>query len=180
MGRQGSLGLAVVMLAACGETPRELPAFALTDQSGRAVRAEDLRGHALIVSFIFTTCVEACPIITAQLVRVQAEAHRGGLTNRLRFVSISIDPVTDTPERLRAYAVAYGADLGSWSFLTGSPDEVAQLMRALEVGTAPGKRGLAHESPIIFVDMRGRIVERQDALALVPERTIATLRKLAS
>ncbi|MGH7333525.1 MAG: SCO family protein [Candidatus Rokuibacteriota bacterium] len=139
MGGLGALALALVA-SACSGAPRELPAFSLTDQSGRSVRADDLRGRVLIVSFIFTTCVEACPITTAQLVRVQAQARQAGLA-RLRFVSISIDPVTDTPERLRAYATAYGADLGSWSFLTGPPDEVARLMLALEVGTAPGKRG---------------------------------------
>jgi protein SCO1/2 len=179
MGRPWALAFALVMATACGGGGRDLPAFALTDQWSRPVRADDLRGQALIVSFIFTTCVEACPLITAQLVRVQAAARQAGLT-RIHLVSISIDPLTDTPERLRAYAAAYGADLDSWSFLTGSPEEVARLMRALEVTTAPGQRGLAHDAPILFVDPRGRIRERQDAVALAPDRAVETLRKLAS
>lgn len=179
MGRLRALTFALLMTAACGGATRDLPAFALTDQSSRLVRADDLRGQALIVSFIFTTCVEACPLITAQLVRVQAAVRQAGLT-RIRLVSISIDPLTDTPERLHAYAATYGADLDSWSFLTGSPDEVARLMRALEVGTASGKRRLAHDVPVLFVDPRGRIRERQDAIALTPDRAVETLRKLAS
>jgi protein SCO1/2 len=173
------VALAAFLIAGCGPAASELPPFALTDQSGRLVRPEELRGRAVLVSFIFTTCVEACPIVTAQLARVQAEARAAGLTPRLRFVSISVDPVTDTPERLREYAKAYGADLDSWHFLTGRPEDVAGVMRSLGVGTAPGKRGLAHDAPVIFVDARGRVVERQDALALVPDRALATLRRLA-
>jgi protein SCO1/2 len=168
-----------LVLAGCGGAASELPAFALTDQSGRLVGREELRGRAVVVSFIFTTCVEACPIVTAQLARVQAEARAAGLTPRLRFVSISVDPVTDTPERLREYARAYGADLDSWHFLTGRPEDVARVMQGLGVGTAPGTRGLAHDAPVIFVDALGRVVERQDALALAPARALATLRRLA-
>ncbi len=177
--RRAALALAALHVVGCGGAAAELPTFSLIDQSGRVVRAEELRGRALVVSFIFTTCVEACPIITAQLVRVQAQARAAGLASKLRFVSISVDPVTDTPERLRAYAQAYGVDLTSWHFLTGSPEEVGRLMGALGVGTAPGKRGLAHDAPIIFVDPRGRLVDRQDPLALVPAQALATLQKLA-
>lgn len=180
MGGAAPFALAVVLAAGCGGASGEFPAFALTDQSGRLVRSADLRGQALAVSFIFTTCVEACPIVTAQLVRVQTQARAAGLAPRLRFVSITVDPVTDTPERLREYAKAYRADLASWHFLTGPPEQIGRLMQALGVGTAPGKRGLAHDAPIIFVDATGRIAERVDALALVPEQAVATLRKLAS
>jgi protein SCO1/2 len=179
MARIALLALALLQVAACAAPPAELPPFSLVDQSGRVVRAQELRGRALVVSFIFTTCVEACPIVTAQLVRLQALARSAGIASHLRFVSISVDPLTDTPERLRQYATAHGADLDSWHFLTGPPEEVARLMRALEVGTAPGKRGLAHDAPIIFVDARGRLVQREDALALVPDQAVATLRKLA-
>ena len=77
--------LAAVLLFACARQPGEkMPPFALVDQSGTTVRSESLRGRVLVVSFVFTTCVEACPLVTAQLARVQlgdgaaVEAHRAG------------------------------------------------------------------------------------------------------
>lgn len=172
--------LAVLLTLGCAgraDVPA-LPSFALTDQSGRTVRAEDLRGRALVVSFVFTTCVEACPILTAQLRRAQAEVHAAGLADRVRFVSITVDPATDTPVALRRYAEAHGADLATWSFLTGPPEEIAGVTGALGVGTAPGKRGLAHDTPVLFVDGAGRVVERHRALELPADTALAKIRRL--
>jgi protein SCO1/2 len=172
--------LASGLLAGCaaGGEPPTLPAFELTDQSGRTVRTEDLRGRPLVVSFVFTTCVEACPIVVAQLVRLQAHVRAAGLAERVRFVSITLDPMTDTPDVLRRYAAGYGADLATWHFLTGQPDAVGRLVAALGIGTAPGPRGLAHDVPLLFVDPAGRIVERRTDLELRPEVGVARLRKL--
>jgi protein SCO1/2 len=171
--------LVALAVAACGRaTPPMFPSFALTDQSGRQVRLDDLRGQALVVSFVFTTCVEACPIVTAQLARVQARAGAEGLGARVRFLSITVDPATDTPAVLARYAKAYDVDLRSWSFLTGPPDDVARLTRALNVGVGPGKRGLAHDVPVFFVDPAGRIAERSADLELTPEAALARIKTL--
>src|SRR5206468_232681 len=114
--------LAVVALGACARGAAEtMPPFTLVDQSGAAVTSDGLRGRVLVVSFVFTTCRDACPLITAQLARVQARARAEKLDARVRFVSITLDPATDTPEALRRYAAAYGIDLASWHLLTGAP-----------------------------------------------------------
>jgi protein SCO1/2 len=179
MRRLAALALVAWLVLGCGRGgDGPLPAFALTNQSGRTVQAQELRGRAVIVTFIFTTCVEACPILTAQLVRLQGLLGREGLAERVRFVAITVDPVTDTPDVLGRYARRFGADLGSWDFLTGPPEEIARLTRALGVGTAPGKRGLAHDAPILFVDPAGRIVERRVDLELAPDPVLALLRRL--
>jgi protein SCO1/2 len=174
--------LAAVLVAGCatgGDAP-SLPAFALTDQSGRTVRTEDLRGRGLVVSFVFTACVEACPIVVAQLARLQARARAEGLGDRVRFVSITLDPVTDTPAVLAQYAARHGVDQATWHFLTGSPDAVRRLTTALGIGVAPGRHGLAHDVPLLFVDPDGRIVERRTDLELAPDAGVARLRKLVS
>jgi protein SCO1 len=157
-----------------------LPSFALSDQSGATVRREDLQGWPTVVSFIFTTCVEACPIITAPLARAQAQIRAAGLAERVRFVSITVDPVTDTPARLKRYAEGFRVDLSTWSFLTGPPDEIARIMGELGITSARGSRGLAHDVPILFVDARGRVVEHHRDLTLDPEDVVAKLRKLVS
>jgi protein SCO1/2 len=154
-----------------------MPSFVLVDQAGTSVRSESLRGHVLVVSFVFTTCVEACPLITAQLANAQARARAERLDERVRFVSVTLDPVTDTPEVLRGYAGRYGIDLATWHFLTGPVDEVARVIRDFGVSTAAGDR-IVHGSLVLLVDREGRIAERRTDLELEPERLLASLRKL--
>ena len=170
--------LAAVLLFACARQPGEkMPPFALVDQSGTTVRSESLRGHVLVVSFVFTTCVEACPLITGQLARAQARARSEKLDRRVRFVSITLDPVTDTPDVLRRYANAYGIDLTTWHFLTGAPDDVTRVVRAFGLNAVARER-IVHGSLVVLVDGQGRIAERRADLELDPDRLLASLRKL--
>jgi len=170
--------LAVVVFVACARGPAErMPAFTLVDQSGAVVKSDSLRGRVLVVSFVFTTCREACPLITAQLARLQARARAEQLDARVRFVSITLDPVTDTPEALRRYAAAYRVDLASWHFLTGAPDDVGGVIRAFGLATVAADR-IAHGSLVVLVDGEGRIAEKRTDLELDPDRLLASLRKL--
>jgi len=176
--RPGAAVLAVVLLSACAPGPLEtMPSFTLVDQAGTTVKSESLRGHALVVSFVFTTCREACPLITAQLARAQARARIEKLDARVRFLSITLDPVTDTPDVLRRYAAAYGVDLTTWHFLTGDPDDVARVIRGFGLSPVAGDR-LVHGSLVLLVDGAGRIAERRTDLELDPERLLISLRKL--
>jgi protein SCO1 len=74
-----------------------MPAFELVDQAGAPVKSETLRGRVLVVSFVFTTCAEACPLITAQLARTQSRVRTEQLDGRVRFVSITLDPRPTVP-----------------------------------------------------------------------------------
>ena len=95
----------LLLLSACSRGRGEMmPAFALVDQAGAVVKSESLRGRVVVVSFVFTTCAEACPLITAQLARTQTRVRTEKLDDRVRFVSITLDPATDRPEVLRRYA----------------------------------------------------------------------------
>jgi protein SCO1 len=163
-----------LILSACAQPP-QMPPFALVDHAGATVRSESLRGYALVVSFVFTRCVETCPLITAQLVRAQARAR--SLDARVRFVSITLDPDTDTPEVLYRYAAAHGIDLATWHFLTGAPSEVGRVISAFGLASVAGAR-VAHTSLVVLVDREGRIAERLTSLELDSDRLIAALRKL--
>jgi protein SCO1/2 len=99
------------------------PEFALLDQSGRRLALADLRGKVLAVTFIYTTCKDTCPLLTAKMALMQRELG-ADFGPRVRFASISVEPEIDTPAVLKAYAEAHGADLGGWSFLTGAPGDV--------------------------------------------------------
>lgn len=180
--RADLVAVACAVLAGCGTSGARtdtLPPFALTNQSGATVSAESLRGYATVVTFIYTSCRDVCPLLTAQLVRLQALAREDGLGPRLRFVSVTVDPATDTPAVLARYATGYGADLSTWHFLTGSADDIRRLVEA--VGVLTGSRGrVGHTNLVLFIDRRGRIAEQSTDIDLDPSRLLPTLRRLAA
>jgi protein SCO1/2 len=136
------------------------PGFVLTDQAGRTVTLAGLRGQVLVVDFIFTRCTGPCPIMTARNVELQ-RSLAAELRERVRFVSISLDPAHDTPEVLEAYANARGVDLSTWSFLTGAEADVADVVRRWGVGTLRAADGnIDHALATFLVDGRGRIAKR--------------------
>lgn len=135
------------------------PSFDLVDQAGQPVSSAGLRGSVLLVDFVFTHCPGPCPILTSRHVALQRELTPE-LRERTRFVSISLDPERDTPEALRAYAEARGADLERWSFLTGDPEEVASVVRGFGVGSVRREDGtIDHLVATFIVDGQGRIAE---------------------
>jgi protein SCO1/2 len=154
-----------------------MPAFELVDQTGSVVKSAQLRGRVLVVSFVFTTCAEACPLITAQLARTQRRVRAEKLDGRVHFVSITLDPATDRPEVLRRYADAYGLDLASWHLLTGAADDVSRVVRAFGLNATARER-MVHGSLVVLVDDEGRIAERRTDLELDPERLLGSLRRL--
>jgi protein SCO1/2 len=103
-----------------------VPDFALIDQRGRPVQRGDFEGKVWIASFIFTQCPDECPLMTAEMARLQSNlAHLADL----RFVSISVDPDRDTPAVLAQYAKRFDADSGRWFFLTGDKQAIYRLAR---------------------------------------------------
>lgn len=109
----------------------ELADVTLTDQDGARVRlAEVLAGERLVVvDFIFTSCTTVCPVLSASMASLQRRlAERGGAEAQL--VSISIDPVRDTPARLLAHRARFGGGPG-WTLLGGDAGEVERALRGL-------------------------------------------------
>jgi protein SCO1/2 len=157
------------------------PGFALTSQDGAAMRLERFRGKVVAVAFIFTTCGSICPLLTAKMVQVQ---HQLGADfgAKVAFISVTLDPEHDTPEMLKQYAEAYEVDPAGWSFLTGDPASVRDVVRRYGVFAAKTDDGIDHTSLVSIID-RGGILRvqymgvrfdpdefRDDLLSLVNER----------
>jgi protein SCO1 len=109
--------------------PPALPDEVLVDQDGKPVRlSELLKGRTVAISFVFTTCSTICSPMTAILARVQ-ERLGDRLGRDVVLASITLDPRTDTPERLKAYADKFRRRDG-WSFLTGPRDRMVRVQKA--------------------------------------------------
>ena len=110
-----------------------IPDVELLDQDGRKIHfyTDLVKGQTVVINFIFTTCTTICPPLGATFARVQKE-----LVGRdVRLISISVDPATDTPERLKAWGEKFHAGEG-WTFVTGNKPDVDELLRALGASSA--------------------------------------------
>ena len=96
----------------------------LLDQDGRKVRfySDVLKGKTVVVNAFFTTCTSVCPPMNHNMAKIQ-EALGDRVGRDVFFVSVSVDPETDTPTRLKEYARRYKAGAG-WTFLTGRKENV--------------------------------------------------------
>ena len=104
----------------------------MQDQHGRKLKfySDVLAGKVVMLNFVYTSCEDACPLITQAIVAVKDQIPEI-FGKPVHFVSISVDPVTDTPERLREFAAANRADVAGWTFLTGDPDNVTHILKKL-------------------------------------------------
>ena len=89
------------------------PRFSLTERSGKPVASADLRGKVWIADFIYTRCDDTCPLQSSVMARLQSEFQADA---DLRLVSITVDPLTDSPEVLSQYADQHGAHPNRWVF----------------------------------------------------------------
>ncbi len=132
----------------------------LIDQDNHPLTLAQFRGSLLVLNFIFTGCGATCPAQTADLAKVQ-RALPPSLQPPVHFVSVSIDPVNDVPSALKAFATTRGADLATWSFVTGDPGQLRRLAEKFQALAPPGplQPGTAHSTDIRLFDTSG--VERQ-------------------
>lgn len=138
----------------------EAPNSVLTDQDGRRFSFGDLRGKAVLVSFVYTSCPDVCPVmfhvVTEVQQRVQAEG-RGDVVS----VFVTTDPEIDSPAVLKAFAVRRSANLSTTILLTGSPEELRAVWSAFGVKVSRLARGLVEHSPLtVLIDPRGVICYR--------------------
>jgi protein SCO1/2 len=144
------------------EAPAALASAALTDQAGRALTVSDFQGKTLVFSFFFTSCPSVCPRETQALADVQRRLSPA-LKTRVRFVSLSVDPENDTPDALKKFALANGADLSDWSFVRASAPATRALTKQFAVfdGPVPGeKKPSGHTTGAYLFDGSGRLMQR--------------------
>lgn len=147
-----------------------IPDVEVFDQDGRKLRfySDLIKDRVVAINFIFTTCTTICPPLGATFARVQKDlGERVG--RDVQMISISVDPATDTPERLKAWGAKFRAAPG-WTFVTGPKPVIDQVLRALGGATASPQ----DHSPTVLIgnDARG---EWTRTYGLAPPRQIVQL-----
>jgi protein SCO1/2 len=152
--------------------PNELmPNMALWDQDGRLVLKKDFLGHALALNFVFTSCRVArmCPAATACMKSLGDRLAKDPAAAGVRLVTITFDPETDTPGRLRAYADGYGIDHARHRFLTGDAGQIKDLMRHYGIQTLRDDGTIVHNAALIVITPEGRIAYRNEGASFDPD-----------
>lgn len=166
-----------------------VPAFELVGTDNKPFSSGQLKGKVWMASFVFTSCKNSCPMLTAQMKRLSKSLPEGP---DFAMVSFSVDPKKDTPEVLRQYAHSLGAEDPRWHFVTGTVPKLKSLIQggfmlsAEPSEAALDERGhpdIIHSSKIVLVDrdfairgyydgLLGASVEavRRDALRLAKEK----------
>jgi cytochrome oxidase Cu insertion factor (SCO1/SenC/PrrC family) len=140
-----------------------IAAFSLTNQNAQVVTLEDLRGHVWVADIIFTRCAGPCVRMSHQMKDIQ-----DGLPadSRAKLVSLTTDPVYDTPAVLKTYAARFGADSNRWIFLTGSQKDIARLatdsLKLTAIEKKPEERLspddlFIHSTILVLVDKRAQL-----------------------
>lgn len=180
------------------ETYGDAPSFQLIDQLGNDFSSDELKGKVWLANFIYTRCVDECPRMTGALANVADILERDRLLGeRVRIVSISVDPEYDTAERLDEYAGRFGTDPRSWHFLTGDREyieelltqgfhvtminrPIASLIGGVAHAHAPEGSGIEiiHSERVVVVDQDGAIRAYVDGLQTPPEDIAAKVREL--
>jgi protein SCO1/2 len=145
--------------------------FRLRDETGRAVSLRDLRGRVVVLTFLYSTCRDTCPLTATQI--------RGALDDLERPVpalAVSVDPANDTPERARRFLFRRGLGDGRMRFLLGSREQLAPVWR--DYGIRPQGAGFEHSAYVLLIDRRGRQRIGFPVAQLTPEGLAHDIRRL--
>lgn len=108
----------------------KIPDAQVLDQHGKQLNfySDLIKGRTVAINFVFTTCTAICPSLTATFRRVQQDAATRGID--VQLISVSVDPTTDTPERLNDFASKFKAGPG-WTFVTGDKARIDSVLQGL-------------------------------------------------
>ena len=154
------------------------PEVSLTTQDGQRLSLKELRGKVVVVTFIYASCADTCPLLTAKMAGLQA-ALGAEFGPKVFFLSITVDPERDTPAVLQRYAQAHGANLAGWAFLTGTPAEIRQVARRYGIYYRKTARGeVDHTFLTSLVDQSGTLRVQYLGVRFDPDELLQDLQSL--
>ena len=136
--------------------------FSLINQHNEIINNDTMLGNIYVADFFFTTCPTICPVMTKNMAYIQ---NKLSVYPNLRFLSHTVNPDTDTPERFLEYIEEMkqkniDVDLKNWDFLTGEKDDIYEVAKSYFVNVSPDSLapgGFLHSEYFILIDKEGRV-----------------------
>ncbi|CAC9976692.1 SCO family protein [Flavobacterium panici] len=150
-----------------------------TTQNGNDIELKSLRGNVLVMVMIYTSCKAACPRLVADMRDIEAKLNKNTKKN-VKLILVSIDPKTDTPERLKTFAIANKMNQEPWLFLRSSEENTREFAAVLAVNYKQiSPVDFSHSNIISVFNPEGELVFQQEGLGVNNEKTIETINKEA-
>ncbi len=144
-------------------------------QNGETIELKELKGQPLVMVMIYTSCKAACPRLVADMRSIYKKVNN----STVKYVLISIDPETDTPERLKEFAIENQMDNDQWIFLQGTVDDVREFSNVLAVKYKQiSPIDFSHSNIISLFDEDGVLFHQQEGLGVNNEETVAKILEL--
>jgi len=154
------------------------PEFTLTKQDGVRLALKELRGKVLAITFIFASCADTCPLLTAKMAGIQ-DRLGADFGKKIYFVSITVDPERDSPEVLKRYAEAHNANSAGWAFLTGTKAEIRDVAKRYGIFYKKTPRGdVDHTFLTSLVDQSGTLRVQYMGVKFDPDEMLRDLQSL--
>jgi len=151
-----------IKLEVIGQEDHKIADFSFINQNNETVINDSLNGNIYIANFFFTSCPTICPVMTKNMAYVQSKLS---VYPNIKFLSHTVDPLNDTPERMLDYvnnlkAKNVNINLSNWDFVTGNKDELYAIAKSYFVNVsmdslAPG--GFLHSEYFVLIDKEGRV-----------------------
>ena len=154
------------------------PEFTLTNQDGKRLSLKDLRSKVVAITFIFASCADTCPLLTAKMAGIQNKLG-SAFGPQVNFVSITVDPERDTPAILKRYADRHRANSAGWAFLTGTPAEIREVAKRYGIYYKKTARGdVDHTFLTSIVDQSGTLRVQYMGVKFDPDEMLRDLQSL--
>ena len=151
-----------IKLEVIGEVDYSIDDFSFINQDNDTITKDSLTGSIYVANFFFTSCPSICPIMTRNMSYLQDKLS---VFPNIRFLSHTVDPVNDTPDKLKSYVRLMqqkniNINLSNWDFVTGDKDKLYEsaanyFVNASVDSLAPG--GFLHSEYFILIDKQGRV-----------------------
>ncbi|WBX75058.1 SCO family protein [Tenacibaculum ovolyticum] len=146
-------------------------------EEGNSIVLKDLRGKTLVMVMIYTTCKAACPRLVADMRNIEKQIPKK-YNNDLRYVLVSIDPETDTSEKLKVFAKENLMDDEHWMFLQGTKTSVREFANVLAVKYKEiSPLDFSHSNIISVFNPEGELVHQQEGLGVDNKETILKIKE---
>jgi len=160
-----------------------IPDAKFVDQDGKARRFGAFKGSPVVMTFIYTKCPlpTFCPLMDRHFATLQKTLKADSALKAVKLVTVSFDPVTDTPPVLKKHAKSLDADLTRWTFLTGDRDDVDQFAARFGVSVSRAlndARDITHNLRTVIIGADGKLVKVYTGNDWSPEQVLADLKKL--
>ncbi|MFE3870170.1 SCO family protein [Flavobacterium sp. ZS1P70] len=143
-----------------------------TNQNGENIEMKELKGKVLVMVMIYTSCKSACPRLVADMRNIEEHLPEN-IKNNVKLVLVSINPVVDTPKRLKSFAIENKMDSEQWVFLRSTEENTREFAAVLAVNykkIAPLE--FSHSNIISVFNSEGELAYQQEGLGISSDETI--------